>query len=139
MAKQEERVFENLRGVLGFLILSIILECCLTAIFFKLLLGRSDWWCFSIVAIVPSFWGTVIGMTVKARDDNQFKKVKCLNFFERRIWFHLLSYSSVISILTVFVTSVIFNMEWITVTIVVFVTTWMTCETSYVLSVVWNN
>ena len=72
MAKQEERVFENLRGVLGFLILSIILECCLTAIFFKLLLGRSDWWCFSIVAIVPSFWGTVIGMTVKASDDSSF-------------------------------------------------------------------
>lgn len=120
-----------------FIVLCTVIGCCVVGIFFKLVLGRTDWWIFAGIAIIPSFLGTRVGLAIKL-SDNVEMKIKLFNPFKRGTLRILISMSLVLSIIMVFITCVIGNMEWWVVTSVVLIVYLLVSELTYLLAPIWQ-
>lgn len=134
--KKESIVAMNKEGI--FILLCTVIGCCMVGIFFKLVLGRTDWWEFAGIAIFPSFLGTIVGLAIKI-SDNMETKIKLFNPFKRGPLRILISMSLILSIIMVFITCVIGNMEWWIVTSLVLTVSLLVSELTYVLTPIWKS
>lgn len=118
--------------------LCTFIGCCMVGILFKLVLGWTDWWIFVGIAIFPSFFGTIVGLKIKISDKME-TKIKLFNPFKRGTLRILISMSLILSIIMVFITCVIGNMEWWIVTSLVLTVFLLVSELAYVLAPIWNS
>ncbi len=121
-----------------FILLCTAIGCCIVGIFFKLVLRRTDWWIFTGIAIIPSLLGAIVGLAIKL-SDNMEMKIKLFNPFKRGTLRVLISMSLVLSIIMVFITCVIGNMEWWIVTSVVLIVSLLESELTYLLAPIWQS
>lgn len=127
----------NLQNEEPFIWLNVIVWDCASGIVFKLVLGWTDWSRYTGVVAIASLIGTLCGISIKEADDINHEKVKVLNPFRKKVWPGLLVASSIITIIDVFLACVLFDAEWKIVIGLAFITTWLACEISYVLSGRW--